>query len=60
MSANITAYTAAGFWGTKPWLVRAFSSRIVNANAKNVPMSQRGYTSLDTPFAPCVCVPMTS
>lgn len=49
-----TDITAAGFWGTKSHrLIRAFSSRTADANAKNTPMSQRGCTPLNTPFAPC-------
>lgn len=54
MSADITTDTAAGFWETKSHrLIRAFSSRTADANAKNAPMSQRGCTPLDTPFVPC-------
>ena len=53
MSADIIADTAAGFWGTKSHrLIRAFSSRTADANAKNAPMSQRGCTPLDTPAYP--------
>ena len=33
-------------------LIRAFSSRTADANAKNAPMSQRGCTPLDTPACP--------
>ena len=51
MSADITADAAAGFWETKR-LIRAFSSRTADANAKNAPMSQRGCTPLDTPVCP--------
>ena len=53
MSADITADAAAGFWETKSHrLIRAFSSRTADANAKNAPMSQRGRTPLDTPVCP--------
>ncbi len=53
MSANITADTTAGFWETKSHrLIRAFSSRTADANAKNTPMSQRDCTPLDTPACP--------
>ena len=48
MSAN----TAAGFWEQKAIVIRAFSSRTADANAKNAPMSQRGCTPLDTPAYP--------